>query len=78
MGTWPASGTHDHEPILPPSVKNCPVRGRFRFMWSAGRSCLVFDCNREREFRFSLEITIQIAFKNDGGGRGKFLRHRSQ
>ena len=44
MGICPEKGAHGHESILPPSGKNCPVRGGFRFLGSARRPDPVFNC----------------------------------
>ena len=54
-GYLPGTGAHDLEHILPPSGKNCPVRGGFRFLWSARRPDPVFNCCQWRELRFFLE-----------------------
>ena len=64
----PGTGAHGHEHILPPSGKNCPVRGGFRSVWGDRRPYLVCNCYQYRELRFFLKITAQIALNNDGGG----------
>ena len=72
MGMCPGTGPHDHRPILPPSSKNCPVRGGFRLSWSTRRLDPVFYCYRQCELHFFLEITTRIAFKNGVGDKDKF------
>ena len=73
---FPGAGAHDHEHILHPSGKNCPVREGYRLVRSARRPCPVFKCYPQCKLRFSIKITTQIAFKIDGGGEDKFLHPR--
>ena len=51
-GHLPGTGAHGHEFILPPSGKNCPVRGGFRFLGSARRPVPVCNCYLQRECAF--------------------------